>query len=108
MSNKNTVITEIDDINYEISWVEKALTELKVDEDGEIDTIEVISLLNGVKNQVGKAKDEVQNLINEFEEVEEEYRFYCKKDKPRKHAPYELVEYDDVENPPEKEVDINE
>lgn len=72
MANKTEVINDIRNAINELYFVQVEVEDLKVDEDGEIDTSLVIKYIGDVKDAINKIKDSFEEYDSEVLDIEDD------------------------------------
>lgn len=72
MANKTSVLKDIGNAIDELYFVQVEVEDLRVEEDGEIDTSLVIKYIGDVKEAINKIKDSFEEYDSEVSDIEDD------------------------------------
>ena len=72
MANKTSVLNNIGNAINELYFVQVEIEDLRVEEDGEIDTSLVIKYIGDVKEAINKIKDSFEEYDSEVSDIEDD------------------------------------
>lgn len=79
MPNKTEVLNNISHAITELNFVQVEVEDLKVDEDGEIDTSLVVKYIEDVKDAINEIKDSFEEYNEEVSDIEDDFEGLVKR-----------------------------
>lgn len=79
MANKTEVLNNISHAITELNFVQVEVEDLKVDEDGEIDTSLVVKYIEDVKDAINEIKDSFEEYDEEVSDIGDDFEGLVKR-----------------------------